>query len=38
MLHEEDEDTNELNSGNQDEADELYEHFKLLVDKGQYFS
>ena len=35
MLHEEDEDNTELNSGNQDEADELYEHFKLLVDKGQ---
>lgn len=34
MLHEEDTSA-PLSSGQQDEADELYEHFKILVDKGQ---
>lgn len=34
MLHEEDTST-PLSAGQQDEADELYEHFKILVDKGQ---
>lgn len=32
MLHE---DETALQAGNQDEADELYEHFKISVDKGQ---